>query len=328
MLRMKKIHFGLIFLGIWLVIGCQKGPYPYITRQQAEKLASSIEPPITNVAFIYDNNIYYVADFTKPATQITTDGSAVKYVKVSHDHTKFAYVNGANNIEIIDAKGNVITTLTQYTHANSFDWSANDQTLYILESNTISYYGPSMNLPDFIDPGINGENTDIEIVSASVSTLGDLAYVADFFNYEIGYSSQLMIIPAGKSTPITYTNQSVDGIMDYVSFSSNLQDMVIGYTSSSTATTPSDYQYSMEEFTGLSNSPALSYGSGCTPVFKNSVNFIVSGTADSTNTSLVEPVALYTGPAPTQVNEGENYEHSLFLTKYSVSGNILYTDWK
>lgn len=321
---MKRGLYTFLNCALVLALGCQKGPYPYITKQQALKLAASAEPTIANVAFIYKQNIYYVADFTRPPKQITTDGSAAKFVKLSHDHSKFAYLNTSNILTVIDSTGKVITSLPQYTGVKSFDWSADDKTLYILNNSSMAYYGPAMNLPAFVYPGLPGENLSQEVISASVSTQGDLAYVTHVFDFSYGDEYELSMIPAGKTTPITYSDPT-SGEMDYVSFSTNAQDLVVGYTDPDF---PSDFQAQLDIFTALATSPAFSIGGGCTPVCKTSINLMVGGFADTNNNNLTEPAAIYTGPPQTEVIIGANYEHSVFLTNYPISGDILYTDWK
>src|SRR6185312_2712490 len=117
---MRKIY-PLIFALVLLAFGCQKGPYPYITPQEVKKIDSVVHPAIKNVAFIYSGNVYFVTDFTKPVVQITKDGSAAKLVRMSHDHSKFAYLNAGKQIVVVDSTGKQVTTLSQYTQVKCFD---------------------------------------------------------------------------------------------------------------------------------------------------------------------------------------------------------------
>ena len=320
---MKKVFYSLIALVVLAVCGCQKDPNPYITKQQALALQASIEPTIANVAFIYNSNIYYVSDFTKPAVQVTSDGSADKYVRMSHDHSKFAYLNSSNIIKVVDAKGAVLTTLSQYTDVRSFDWSADDKTLYILNNSEMVYYGPAMNLPDFTGPG-NVVGSIVEVLSASVSMQGDFAYVVHTFTFDNGDQYSLVIDPVNKGPQVSYTDP--DGsTMNYVSFSTNLQDLAVGYGNPNVISGP---ETQIDLFTGLFNTPVGSYTAGCSPVYNSTLNFVVGGFADAANKGLTAPAAIYMGAPPTNGYIDQNVEHSLFLDKYSGSGTILYTDWK
>jgi len=319
---MKKIYYILVCGIILLAAGCKKGPDPYISKQDAEKLAGLVEPPITNVAFIYKNNIYYATDFTKPVTQITSDGSASKFVRMSHDHTKFAYLNASNVIEIVDNKGALVTTLPQYTQVKSFDWTADDKTLYILNNSAMAYYGTSLNLPDFTGPG-GVVGSVVEVLSASVSMQGDFAYVVHTFDFNNGDQYSLVINPANNGKSISYTDPN-QATMNYVCFSTNQQDLAVGYGDPGSI---SGAESQIDVFTGLNSTPVLSYSGGCSPVYNSAINFIVGGFADANNNGLVEPSAIYAGPGQTTTFIGENVTHSLMLTNYSFNG-VVYTDWK
>jgi len=84
----------------------------------------------------------------------------------------------------------------------------------------------------------------------------------------------------------------------------------------------------IDVFTSLNASPAFSYSGGCSPVYNSALNFIVGGFTDRNNNGLIEPSGIYVGPSQTTTFVGQNVPHSIMLTNYGVSGNILYTDWK
>ncbi len=327
---MRKIYYLIVYISVLFALSCQKGPYPYITLSQVKKIDSLVHPAIKNAAFIYNGNVYYVADFDQPATQVSKDGTAFKFVKMSHDHSKFAYQNNSNIIVIIDNKGNIITTLSQYSQVKSFDWSADDKTLYVLNGSAMVYYGPSLNLPDFSYPGIPNGAT-MEVLSASVSMKGDFAYVVHGYDFIDGDKYELVISPANNGALVTYSNPEDDvNTMDYVNFSTNAQDLVVGYKETDLN---SDSQQKLDAFTGLKSYPDFSYGADgnagvCTPVYKSNIAYFVGGFIDFTNTSttVTEPAAIFLGPGSDF--QKANIAHNKILTKYSVSGSILYTDWK
>lgn len=321
---MKKIIYTLLCIVLASITGCQKGPYPYISKEDVKKIDSAVHPAIKNVAFIYKNNIFYAADLNKPVAQITTDGSALKLVKMSHDYSKFAYLNASNRIVIIDNKGNAITTLSQYAQVKSFDWSPDDKTLYILNGNAMAYYGVNMNLPAFNYPGIkNGSTT--EVLSASVSIQGDLAYVVHGYNFIDGDKYELIIQPANGGQLIEYDDVEDDVYrMDYVNFSSNKQDLIVGYRE---LDDQSGRLETVKIFTDLKAHPDFTYGGSTTstPIYNSSLNYLVEGFIDD-NTSTIAPAALYLGTNP--VYTSENVAKSIILTNYSFSGSNVYTDWK
>ncbi|MGZ3890534.1 MAG: hypothetical protein ACXVI9_08530 [Mucilaginibacter sp.] len=302
-----------------MVSSCQKGPYPYITPEEVKKIDSVAHPAIKNVAFIYKNNIYYVADMTKTATQITTNGSAARFVKMSHDHTKFAYENAAGTIIVVDNKGAVIATLSQYTKVSSFDWSKDDKTLYILNNSTLVYYGPAMNLPSITYPGISGNGN---ATCASVSPNGDLAYVIHWFDFSYGDEYKLVIKPANNGPVTTYSNPENTGlVMDYVNFTSNTTDFVVGYGS------PTGRQSMVEFFSGVNNFPKLTYGGSTTstPIYNSTLNYLVGGSFNS-GANTIAPAALYLGD-PSEFQDA-NIPTTIVMKQYSATGSNLYTDWK
>jgi hypothetical protein len=317
---MKKIYY-LFSIIILLAAACQKDPYPYITLQQAKQIDSLVHPAIKNVAFIYKGNIYYAADMTKPAAQITTSESAARFVKMSHDHTKFAYENVSGIIVVVDNKGTVITTLSQYTKVSSFDWSADDKTLYILNNSTLVYYGPAMNLPPITYPGISGTGN---ATCASVSPNGDLAYVIHWFDFSNGDEYELVIKPANNGKVTTYSNPDDIGsglVMDYVNFTSATTDFVVGYGS------PTGRQSRVEFFSGVNNFPTLTYSGSTTstPIYNSTLNYLIGGSFDS-NSNTIAPAAIYLGD-PSEF-EDANVPTSIVMTQYSVTGSNIYTDWK
>lgn len=325
---MKRVLYGLFLIGIFVICGCQKGQYPYITANDVRKIDSVVHPAITNVAFIYKNNVYYAADLDKPVTQITKDGAAVKFVKMSHDHTKFAYQNAAGKIVVIDNKGTVLTTLTQYSKVKSFDWSADDKTLYILNDATMVYYGPGMNLPAIVTPGIVAGST-IEVLSASVSMQGDFAYVVHGYSFLYG-DKYILYIQAKNGKLITYSDPTDSYyVMNYVSFSINEQDLAVGYQVLNSGTTT---QQTVRLFTALKAYPDFSYGGTTyggvsTPVYNSKLIYMVAGAAVNTGGNFA-PSALYLAPTPTTTYVGANVATDKILDQYTVSGGVIYTDWK
>ena len=320
---MKKAFYTVFSAIIIWVTGCQKGPYPYISLSDVKKTDSVAHPAVKNVAFIYKANVYYASDLTLPVTQITTDGSAAKFVKISHDHTKFAYLNFSNQIVVVNNKGIVITTLSQFTAVKSFDWTANDKTLYILNGDEMAYYGPALNLPE-IDFYSFDDTDEQKVVSASVSVSGDFAYVVSGFDFTVGTKYELIIVPANKGKVIEYSNpDEAIYAMDYVSFSSNKQDLVLGYGPLDGG---SGEQESMEFFTNLNAFPDVEYGGSisASPEYNSTSDYLLAGKLNDDKT--ISPAAIYLGAAPVFISASS--PQTIVLTKYGAPGSVLYTDWK
>jgi hypothetical protein len=317
---MKKLIYTL--LSIWFIaaIGCQKGPYPYISLDDAKKIDSLVHPAIKNVAFIYNGDIYFAADLNKPLTQITKDGNAKSFVKVAHDHSKFAYLAQNNQLTIVSDKGSLIASLSNYTRVKTFDWSADDKTLYILNGDNIAFYGPALKLPSISYQSFQNAS-DVQVVSASVSMRGDLAYIIHGFDFYVGDKYEMIIKEANNGKIIEYKPDLDGSVMDYVHFSANKQDLVLGYK----ATYGSNGEQTLELFTDLNAYPTGHYLSGgaATPVYNSTLNYLVAGKRNADNA--ISPAALYLGETPVYISA--NVAQTIVLDKYMLD-NVLYIDWK
>lgn len=320
-MNLTRIPYVLTALLIVSLASCKKGAEPAAAKVDTKKADSILNATTGAAAFIYKNNVYSVVDFSKAPLQVTTDGSAVKFVKISHDHTKFAYQNAAGVIVVVNNKGTVITTLAQYAKVKSFDWSADDKTLYILNENSMVYYGPALGLPDITYPDIKSGSVT-EVLSASVSVKGDFAYVIHGYNKIDGDKYLLVIKPANNGAMVKYEDDDKAYPMDYVSFSSNQRDLLLGYQRLHSG---SDSQEKISIFTDLNKFPDFSYGGKgvatvCTPVYKSNINYLVAGYSSMSGTSNFA--------APASISLSGDVGKNKVLTDFTQPGNTLYTDWK
>jgi hypothetical protein len=314
-----KLHYFLYLILIIFFAACQKTENPYVPKSVIDSLIARQNPTMKNVAFIFNNDIYFLAAFDKPVLRITsTPNSSKRFVSMSHNHTKFAYLNRNNSIVIVDNKGLQIEQLSQYTDVKSFDWSLDDKTLYILNNNMMFYYGPSMNLPEITYPGINWGATP-EVLSASVSSKGDFAYVFYAF-YPFGPDYYKLVVKrADKKADVVYRDDDQNAQMAYVAFSVNEQDLLVGYKP---RTTVNNKLYKLAFFTGLKNYPDGQMESTTqaysTPKFNSSLDYMVGGyMSDSSDTLKLNAFGF-------GKFSGKNLRRSEFFTV----GDAIYTDWK
>ena len=311
---MKITNYIVLWVFATIIFGCQKPGDPYISKAESNALYAAQNPAVQNVAFIYNNEVYFLADFDNSAQKITSSGGIKKFVKVSHDHTKFAYQNVSGNVEIIDKTGKLITTLN-YSGIKSFDWTADDKTLFILSNDNLYYYGTALNL-SITYPGITPGYTT-EILSASISLKGDFAYIIHYSAYTYGDKYRLVIKPAGGGTTITYDNNTVPYSMNYVQFSANLQDMTVGYRD---PTYSANSFERVEFFTGLGAYPKFSFESSSTygtPVYNSTLNYTVCTVGDANSGKFTLSAFANSSSLKTKIQ-----------AQYTTTGNGLYTDWK
>lgn len=270
---MKRIYYILVFFVLWMASGCQKGPYPYITLDQVKKIDSVRHPAIQNVVFVYNNELYLMADFDTKPVRITNSGVPKKFIKSSHDHTKFAYLSSGNVIEIVDKTGKVITTLSNYKDVRNFDWSADDKTLYIVNGGSIAFYGPALKVPS-----ITYEGGYYDFISAAISDKGDFAYILKKYNFSALDQYEVVIKPAGGGTMKIFKDDNSDFPMAYINFAANTNDMMLGFRELHSGTDDLDKVYL---FDGLNDYPTLKYGASrsrySTPVYNSSTQYLLWG---------------------------------------------------
>ncbi|MEO3404409.1 hypothetical protein AAFN85_10925 [Mucilaginibacter sp. CAU 1740] len=270
---MKRIYYTIIFFAVWMSSGCQKDPYPYITLDQVKQIDSVRHPAIENVVFVYNSELYLMADFAAKPLRITNSGVPKKFVKGSHDHTKFAYLSSGNIIEIVDKTGKLITTLTNYNDVRNFDWSADDKTLYIVNGESIAFYGPALKVPS-----ITYEGGYYEFISAAISDKGDFAYILKKYNFSALDQYEVVIKPANGGTMKIFKDDNNDFPMAYINFAANTNNMMLGFRELHSGTDDLDKVYLFED---LNDYPALKLNASSsrysTPVYNSKVQYLLWG---------------------------------------------------
>lgn len=270
---MKRIYYIIIFLAVWVLSSCQKDPYPYISLDRVKQIDSARHPVIQNVVFVYNDELYFMADFAAKPVRITNSGVPKKFVKSSHDHTKFAYLSSGNIIEIVNKAGKIIATLTNYKDVRNFDWSVDDKTLYIVDGENIDFYGPALKVPS-----VTYEGGYYDFISAAISDKGDFGYILHKRRFEGSDEYEVVIKPAGSGAMKIFKDDNNDFPMAYINFAANTNDMMLGFRELHSGTDDLDKVYL---FDGLSQYPTLKFGpsnSGySTPVYNSKVQYLLWG---------------------------------------------------
>ncbi|HEY0055755.1 MAG TPA: hypothetical protein VGB63_10395 [Pedobacter sp.] len=309
-----KFQLSFYLFLVLAVAACQKAEDPFVSKSVIDSLIARKNPVMKNVAFIFKNDIYYLPAFNQLPVRITNSpGVSKRSLSMSHNHKKFAYLSGSA-IVIVDEKGSQLARLTQYSNVKTFDWSLNDETLYILTDNSMAYYGPSLNLPEITFPGINWAVTP-QVLWASVSSKGDFAYVFTAF-YPFGPDTYKLVVKrAGGGTDVVYTAEQNEK-MSYAAFSVNEQDLVVGYKSNSY-----DRELSkLEIFSGLKSYPDFDLESSenySTPRYNSKLDYMVCGYM-RVNSDTLKLSARF----------GADFDKSKVREEFYTTGDFLYTDWK
>ena len=203
----------------------------YVPQGYIQHIRDSIAAAkaVNNVCYIYNNDVYFLDEMGKPTQRITNTPTNTKTeVRISHNLQKIAYLNSAGNPEIVNRQGIVLNTLTAFSNITQMDWSNTDSKLYMLIGNQFQYFGPVINHPPLDMAGIPNYGNN-QILSASLSKYNDLAYVVEW-NTFYGYEQRLVLKMhdgLGRDTVINKTDFMHE--MKYVKFSTDQQDLVVGY---------------------------------------------------------------------------------------------------
>lgn len=282
---MKNIYSIIAALLFVSLAGCQKGPYPYVSKDVIDKLNTGRHPAIQNVAFIYNQEVYYLADFDSKPVQITETGYVKKFIKMSHDHTKFAYQTSDGIVEVVDKTGKLLTTLDQYTDVRNLDWSADDKTLYIVNADNIVFYGPAIKVPEILFyPGY------YDFISAAVSKDGDLVYLLRKQNFSGADQYEMVIRKAAGGDPVFYRPDDFNLPMKYINFAANGVDMVLCFAELNTG----DDVSAVQLFDNLNDYPALKFDNIniSTPAYKSDIKYLLGGLNDETGKHLIRAIYL------------------------------------
>lgn len=226
---MKRITLVIALL---MVIGCRKD----LEVDTADHLYNYID----NVGIIQKSDIYFYEHLTHGSARVTNSPDSVKTnLRMSYDYQKFAYKNENGIVKIVDRFGNLIEKLSDYTNVKSYGWSADSQTLWMLNNNEIVFYGPEMDIPDLTFPDLsNGEYPMIDVDMLAISSTGDLAYVATYEWYlgegSMDYASSFIRKPNDGTNGMidisvqNHTNHHYNELR-YAPFS---QDLVVLYNAS------------------------------------------------------------------------------------------------
>ncbi len=281
---MKNIYLGFIALLLTTLTACEKVSNPYITKAEVDKIDSARHPAIKNVAFIYNNEVYFLADFAGKPQQITSNGSTKRFIKMSHDHTKFAYRNAAGSLDIVDKTGKLLASLTQYNDIRNFDWSADDKTLYIINGDGVQFYGPAMNVPSVVY-----YNGYYNFISAAVSKNGDLVYLLRKYIFDGSDQYQMVTRKAAGGDPVIYKPEDL-GVpaMKTVNFAANGIDLILGFAASG------DDVSAVYLFDGLSQYPTQKFGFEAisTPTYQRDARYLLGGLNNDNGEHLMEGVYL------------------------------------
>jgi hypothetical protein len=295
-----------------------------LTEEEEEEPEEEVIDFVNHVAMLYENDLYYFADFSETPVKIETPASNEKtLVKIHPTETKFAYLDENRSPIIIGLDGTVEAALTQYTDVKMMDWTADGQTLYLLIGNEMFYYGPELTLPDFTFEEDGAPILFPQVTSASVSPNNDLAYTVRYFDNTLTNSRyrERLVIKLNDGTKIVRPNyEQVARRLTFTNFSTN-GDLAVGYSSENNE--PMKLER-FELFKDLTKGPqtfgeSSSHPRYTTPTYRSDISYFVVGYQPSNSVYKHYPYArLSENSGITQISHEE----------YTTVDYNLYLDWR
>ncbi|MEO7215103.1 hypothetical protein [Mucilaginibacter sp.] len=270
---MKYLYQTIAAFLFFSFVSCQKGENPYVSKDVIARLDSIRHPAIKNVAFIYNSEVYYLADFNGAAQKITSSGGIKKFVKMSHDHTRFAYQNGTT-ITVVDKSGTVLKSLS-YADIRNFDWSFDDKTLYVVNGEQITFYGPAITTP-----AMTSYNGYYDFISAAISKNGDLVYILRKYHFDGSDEYMMVTRKAAGGDPVFYkAEDSLLPPMKNVCFAANGVDVVLTFAEPHSG----DDFGGVAIFDNLEQYPVKTFrfNGVSTPTYNREVKYLLAGLEDN-----------------------------------------------
>jgi hypothetical protein len=170
-----KQQFIFLLLVVFTSVQC-KNESPFVSKDIIDAMEDKQNPKIGNIAVICNNDIFYIKKITDIPKQLTTSSSIEKKdIKISHNGEKIAYLDSSGTPVIIDNMGKILNTLVQFKNVKCMDWSANDETLYMLINRKVDFFGPALTIPAITYSGVASNVTPI-LNFITISSNNDIAY--------------------------------------------------------------------------------------------------------------------------------------------------------
>lgn len=303
-----KLRSFIYSLSLFVMCAC-KNENPFVSKDYIDQHFTSKSLAVQHVVYVYNNDVYYLSDSRGQSKRLTFTPSQTKSeVRISHNGSKIAYLDQYFTPTIIDTMGYQINVLTNFTNVDKMDWSANDQTLYMLINNEVRFYGPSMALPKFIFP--NG-GTNIYLLSMSVNSNQDIAYIFKYDSFQ-GTTYKAYFVAKGSTEAVDLTNTSLYN-PKYVQFMHKTNDLLLGYDYNTTARGIS----AIEVFSSPYKTPAMQFsqdGYYVDPFYRQDISTMVAGKSNFID-----------GPFHVRV---DYVPQDLYQQFTGTSTQPIYVDWK
>ena len=279
----QVIHFFLIIA----LFGCESSFINVLSDKEVEQITQYLEEEnnshIDNIVLIKDNDVYLMRDADKNSLiKLTEDsGNERENVKISYDNQKIIYFEENVGVVFIDTAGNILDIADDILEFDQMDWLPDNESIYYLNNNKLFAYGSDREFPELT---INVFGQYKRIISASVSTNGDIAYI-QAYNGTYGTDTRLYVKLNDENQTNFYTqgNPEYPNRLAYVNFSPDGESMILGYQHINYDTYPVKVEIYEDP---IDESPIKTYENSyglATPCFSKELNYLISGYGTSSD---------------------------------------------
>ncbi len=161
---MKVFLFKIVIAGLVLITAssCAKKDDFYLSEDEVKAFEAQINPVISNVVFIKDNDLYIYHTAGEPARKLTDSPDSVKFwPRISPDRSRVAYLNLRGYPVILSTiTGDTVKSYPEYSGIKNYDWNPNHNPalsggLYMLIGDSVTFSSQALDIPD-IDLGAGG----------------------------------------------------------------------------------------------------------------------------------------------------------------------------
>ncbi len=142
---MKKLLFPIFLLFFIVHTGCSKykvqfdGAYDDKTGIDVKS-----KPKDHQIVYVESGKLYTIDPKLEDIRPYPNLPTGIVYAAINPAHTKIAYKTAIGNITLIDSSGTQLAIIASTSAVTSFDWHANNETLYYVDGLTLKFYGKSV----------------------------------------------------------------------------------------------------------------------------------------------------------------------------------------
>lgn len=203
---MKKsfqILLSTLLLAVFFACGQYKTQYEGPYEDPAGGGGIKGNPIIYEILFVQNGQLQLASANLRYTKQLNVSGF-VTQASINYAHDRIAYKTASGNISIIDSTGAAIATVPNSSGVIWFDWHPNNQTLYMLQNDQLSLYGPNVALAATNLAGALPYITDdYGIRTVAVATDGTVVFGYAIYSFSGTLNGVYIVYPSGVKRSIS-----------------------------------------------------------------------------------------------------------------------------